>query len=97
MQRMVDDKAKGGWTSGKRRMATKQLHHVPMPPNEAALGRGAVAFGAVFGLTQQRCLDKSNAAEQFQYVVLSERHRATSVRLFLDFYLHNIGRQNLFD
>lgn len=94
---MVDDKAKDGWTSGKRRMATKQPHHVPMRPNEAALGRGAVVFGAVFGLTQQRCLDKSNAAEQFQYVVLSERHRATSIRLFFDFYLHNIGRQNLFD
>ena len=41
-QRMVDDKAKGGWSSGKRRMAKKQLHHVPMRPNEAALRRGAV-------------------------------------------------------
>ena len=68
-----------------------------MRPNEAALERGTVALGVVFGLTQQRCLDKPNAAELFQYAVLSERNRATSIRLFFDFYLHNIGRQNLFD
>jgi len=39
---MVDDKAKDGCASSSRWLAIKQLHHVPMRPNEAALRRGAV-------------------------------------------------------